>query len=291
MELRDNPRSFMQEQIETFVRESPANRLSEIDGGPIFENPLVGFASGDDPLFQQYKSIIGPFHLTPREVIQAAEDGEATNRAGYPEVLTVVCWVLPISRETRLSNRRQETTPSKRWAHTKYYGEKFNDLLRQHVVEVLQSTGYLAVAPVLSPLFKLYGEGVRGAPLSNWSERHAMYAAGLGTFSQSDGFISSRGVAMRCGSVVTNLAINPDSRPSADHLSNCLYFFDGSCSECAARCPAGAISEGKHNKVKCDEYLESLRSLCAEVYGVDTACCGLCQTGVRCEAGPPRRRS
>lgn len=289
--LAEDPRSFLQDQIESFVRESPANRLNGIDGGPIFENPLVGFASGDDPLFQQYKSIIGPFHLTPREFIRSAGEQNPTDENTSMDELTVVCWVLPISRETRLSNRREDSAPSKRWAHTKYHGEKFNDVLRRHMVEILQAAGRVAVAPVLSPLFKVYDDGVEGAPASNWSERHAMYAAGLGTFSLSDGFISSRGMAMRCGSIVTNLTITPDQRPAGGHLSNCLFFFDGSCSKCAERCPAGAISQGGHDKLKCQNYLDSMRGLCIEAYGVDTVCCGLCQTGVPCEAVSPRRRA
>lgn len=41
---------------------------------------------------------------------------------------------------------------------------------------------------------------------SRWSERHAAYAAGLGTFSLSDGFISSRGIAHRCGLCQTKVS-------------------------------------------------------------------------------------
>jgi len=44
---------------------------------------------------------------------------------------------------------------------------------------------------------------------SNWSQRHIAYAAGLGTFSLSDGFITPKGIAMRCGSVVCDAALSP----------------------------------------------------------------------------------
>ena len=44
---------------------------------------------------------------------------------------------------------------------------------------------------------------------STWSERHAAYASGLGTFGLSDGLITPRGQAMRCGSVVARIAVPP----------------------------------------------------------------------------------
>ena len=64
----------MREVIEGFVASSPLNRLQRIDGSPMFDAPLVGIADGYDPLFEQYKQIIGSFHLTPYEIIQAALD-------------------------------------------------------------------------------------------------------------------------------------------------------------------------------------------------------------------------
>lgn len=46
------------------VAESKKNRLQLIDNSPIFEEPLVAFAAGHDPIFSQYKTIIGQFHRT-----------------------------------------------------------------------------------------------------------------------------------------------------------------------------------------------------------------------------------
>ena len=52
--------------ITQLVAESSLNRLSAMDSGPIFDEPLIGVADGDAPLFAEYKRIIGEFHLTPR---------------------------------------------------------------------------------------------------------------------------------------------------------------------------------------------------------------------------------
>jgi len=62
----------------------------------------VGFASGIDPLFLEYKTLIGPFHLSPREVISAA-----LKERGRPllfteiEQISVISWALPASEDIR----------------------------------------------------------------------------------------------------------------------------------------------------------------------------------------------
>ena len=267
----------------TFVEDSQENRLAEIDGSPIWDAPLVGFADGDDPLFREYKTIIGDFHLTPREVLAPTlPDGES------PGTVSVICWVLPATPTTKRSNRRRNLTPSFRWAQTRLYGERFNDRVREHVVSLLRGLGYAGVAPLLTAAVKTVQR--EDGPASTWSERHAAYAAGLGTFSLSDGLITPVGVAIRCGSVVTDLPLQASERKYADYLSNCLYFRDGTCGRCIDRCPAGAITTKGHDKRKCQAYLREGLAGLDRRYGTEEigyAGCGLCQTGVPCESGIP----
>lgn len=288
----DSLRAIIAEQVLT----NPLNRLSRLDGKPIFEDPLVGFADGYDPLFQQYKTIIGDFHLTPREVLARALEGSAGTAHTSLEQIRVIAWVLPISEATRAGNRAQVDRPSVAWGHTRTFGEHFNEALRHHVVALLRGAGYLAAAPAVEPYFHALYEGPARPPSSVWSERHVMYAAGLGTFGLSDGFITPRGIAMRCGSVVTNLPLQVTPRPYAGHTANCLYLSEGTCGACVERCPAGAITrEGGHDKRKCEAYAYgTLRPLFAE-YGVEgerggAIGCGLCQTGVPCETGIPAKK-
>ncbi len=56
---------------------------------PVFDAPLVGFVRGDDPIFDQYKEIIGPHHFTPFEIMrwQAENNGVTPPKA---EDLSVV---------------------------------------------------------------------------------------------------------------------------------------------------------------------------------------------------------
>ena len=264
----------LQKTIIQFTAESPANRLSKIDNSLIFDQPLVGFADGYDPLFDQYKTIIGDFHLTPRQVL-GLDNGED---------LGVVSWILPIVKETRKSNKHMDEGCSLRWNHTRFAGEAFNNSLRQHVIQFLEAQGYRAIAPVLTEKFQQLT--LANGPTSTWSERHVSYTAGLGTFSISDGLITASGIAHRVGSVVCSARFEPTPRPYSDYRQYCRYARDGSCGKCIKRCPAGAISGEGHDKNKCRAYvMETLRPWAQKpgYMGETYVGCGLCQTGVPCE--------
>jgi epoxyqueuosine reductase QueG len=176
--------------------------------------------------------------------------------------------------------------PSREWAYTRTHGEVFNNELRKQLVDFLASAGNRALAPLLSDLFRTV-ETPAGLS-STWSERHAAYAAGLGTFSLNDGFITERGIAHRCGSVITDLVLAPTPRRYVHHRENCLFCRDGSCGACIGRCPVGAISRDGHDKRLCRDYgYGTVVGEVGERYGVATPGCGLCQTGVPCEEKIP----
>jgi epoxyqueuosine reductase QueG len=271
-------------EIRRFALESPAGRFPE-SGKPYFDEPLIGFAAASDPLFADYKQLIGEFHQTPDQVLAGACGAEA-------RAATVISWVLPITLETRESNRRESVFPSPAWARTRNFGEQFNAALRRHLVSWLEERGHLAVAPQLAAGWQEFSETPVGIA-SSWSERHAAYAAGLGTFSLNDALITPKGIAHRLGSVVTDLTLVPTPRPYPDHRHNCLYYREESCSMCVSRCPVGALSRaGGHDKAACSRYVyQTVVQAVAEEYGVTSTGCGLCQTKVPCEGGiPPSQR-
>lgn len=278
---------FIERTLKELVANHPANCHQPPESGPYFGEPLIGCADGGDPLFASYKEIIGPFHLTPREVLErAVSEGVTSGQKGLDQV-RVISYILPTPEETIRSNAQERRYPSRRWAHTRNFGEMFNVRLRQHLVSTLEGMGYAAIAPMTSPYFQLQRVG-EIPQASNWSERHAAYAAGLGTFSLSDGFISPAGIAIRCGTVVTNLPLPVSPRPYASHTQNCLFYRDGSCGVCQERCPAGAITEKGHDKARCATYmLTEVGPACKGEYQVDIAGCGLCQTGVPCQSRIP----
>ncbi len=286
-----NPNHVLEQVIKNFIHEAQSNQRTQLDDGVYWEEPLVGFASGIAPLFFEYKTLIGPFHLTPREIISAALQARGRSLL-FTEIeqISVISWALPASEDIRKSNRQEKKFPSKLWAYSRAFGEACNVALRNHVVTFLEDLGHPAVAPTLSPAFQhIRDEKVGWA--SPWSERHIAYACGLGTFSLNDGFITPKGMAVRFGSVVTLLKLTPSEKTYRHHRENCLQFRNEKCGKCIPRCPAGAISEKGHDKDRCKEYVDSevLQNRRIE-YGLQNPppACGLCQTDVPCEFQIPR---
>jgi epoxyqueuosine reductase QueG len=283
--LRDDPAGGIAELIRDVVAGSPDNDLKLVGNEPAFNAPLVGFASGADPLWEKYTAHIGDFYLTPAVIFRNAFPDK---RPPPADGLTVISWVLPLTQQTRREQARQTKKPSERWFRTRYYGEAFNDTLRRHVVERLGMAGIAAVAPMLAGFWRRSDQGPY-APCSNWSERHAAYAAGLGTFGLCDGLITPVGKAMRTGSVVARVTVSPTPRPYTDRHAYCLFYSHGTCGKCIDRCPVKAISRDGHNKRICMKYTEStMNAYAREAFAIDIPACGLCQSWVPCTDHIPK---
>ena len=271
--------------IKNFVAQSPLNDMGLEVREKIFDTPLVGFSSCTDSLYDEYKSHIGSFYFTPLELFEKSfPDKKVT-----AEDLTVISWIIPSTAATRNEHGAQKRYPSERWARTRDLGEKFNNAIRIHVFEQLKEAGIAAVAPLLAPHWARYSEGPY-APCSNWSERHAAYAAGLGTFGLCDGLITPVGKAVRIGSVIAAIQIPPSTRPYDDHHAYCLHFTENICRKCIPRCPVKALSEEGHDKKACMQYTEyTMNKYIKKEYGFETYACGLCQCDVPCTDKIPTR--
>jgi epoxyqueuosine reductase QueG len=268
--------------VRDFIATSPLNSMKNKNGDPAWDGALVGFASGADPIWQQYKEHVGPFHWTPWEVFSQHRPKES---AGAAE-LTVISWVLPQREAVRKANRRAQKYPAEEWARIRVYGEEFNAALRRHVADSLERAGFPAIAPMLVSNWTVV-KSQRFSYASSWSERHAAHAAGLGTFGLCDGLITAKGKAMRVGSVVAKITVAPTPRPYSDHRAYCLFFADGTCGQCIDRCPAHAISKEGHDKERCRRHLARSREYVKKAYQFEGYGCGLCQVGVPCEARIP----
>jgi ferredoxin len=330
----DEPARCVEEEIKAFVRSSPLNRWppSVFDGEPVvlpiedspdniplFEEPLVAFADGDDPLFEEYKRIIGPRHLTPREALAKAYNRELKD---LPERLSVISYALPLTSKIRKSNLLSPGT------QTAFYGREIMRVLKEkpsvyiagykllhgkkdlvysfdlaidlHMEELLREMGYLAVAPELLPYFQREyihitesgyerDTNLEGAVIevgSNWSQRHIAYVAGLGTFGLNSNFITERGCSARFGSVVTDLVLPPNVRTAKGPFSNCLFFVDGGCKACITSCPVGAITSMGLNPIAC---LDGLR-VSTSVLDPTRILCGKCWTNLPCATTNPVKK-
>jgi len=112
------------------IKESLANHPDNIMEFPyfgerIFEEPLVGFVRGDDPILEEYKEIIGPHHFTPFEIMKWQAE---KNNVPAPDAqsLSVVSIVMPLTKKTKEDNSKEEDWASERWAQTRLLGEIFS---------------------------------------------------------------------------------------------------------------------------------------------------------------------
>lgn len=280
---KENLAAWIKTTIENFLSDPAENTLQDKTNERAWAKPLIGFSNGADPLFQFYKEDIGEFYLLPEELFVFSYP-----KVNFtPEQLTVISWILPQTNVTKTEHRNHTQFPTERWARARIYGEKVNDNLRAYVVKKLTEEGFPALAPILSPLWQTHISD-KYLFASNWSERHAAYTAGLGTFGLCDGLITPKGKAMRCGSVLTKINISPSDRVYNDPHAYCLFYMNGTCGDCIDRCPSGALSEKGHDKQKCWDYLNNTtRSYVQKHYNFKGYGCGLCQTGVPCESGIP----
>ena len=281
-EMSRDTAAWVENTIRDFIADSPQNTMEDESNEAAWDDVLVGFASGADPIWQQYKEYIGAFHWTPWEVFNQ----HCPQETAAPDELTVISWVLPQRKVVRDANRRSRKYPAEQWARIRVYGEAFNVALRQHVVQRLGDAGHTAIPPMLVPNWAIV-KSERFSYASSWSERHAAHAAGLGTFGLCDGLITQKGKALRAGSVIAKISIEPTPRPYADHRAYCLFFAKGTCGKCIDRCPVRAITEAGHDKEKCRQHLARSREYVQKTYKFEGYGCGLCQVGVPCEATIP----
>ncbi len=246
----------------------PANQaLSDsIKGMKMYEAPIFGFASAQDPFFRKLRDqhIVGKHHRMPLDWMREAK--------------TVISFFAPFTEVVRNSNAEKMDWPSNEWLHARIEGQSFlNDLLR-FLQKELEKQGHKTIVPSLSAEFS--SKTAKQVYTSNWSERHIAYVCGLGTFSLSKGMITRKGVAGRFGSMVTEMPIEPTERDYDGCDDYCTH-----CGVCTRNCPAEAISmeKGKNHDLCC-EFLDRIKKTCQPRYG-----CGKCQVGVPCETEIPTK--
>lgn len=267
---------------------SPANDLNMPRPEPTFDEPLFGTAAGYDPMWQTLKEAVGPFHWMPKEAFDYAYPGNTAK----PDDLSVFVWILPQTAATKRDNRKETLYPSERWVRNRVFGEaRVNFGLGRFLVEALHRKNIQALMPVLLPEWR-FQDSDKYTYASLWSERHAAYIAGLGTFGLSDGLITPAGKAVRIGSLIARLSLEPTPRPYTDHHAYCLFYQDGSCSACARRCPVDSVNTKGRNKASCKQYtlVKVVPAYVKEHFGFEGYGCGLCQTKVPCESGIPKPR-
>lgn len=278
-------RKQITEKIENLYRECPGNVISpqdaicpEVEGLVMFESPLIGVGTASDELFDRFKDpgIVGPWFMKPTEWLKGAK--------------TVISLFFPFTDAVKKGNRTLHDGPSPAWLHGRIEGQNFLAAYIAELQKWFEANGVKTCVPLLDERFQKVVAGNHFSEYdgvdvhtfgSNWSERHAAFVCGLGTFGLSKGLITEKGMAGRCASIIIEEELEADVRPCTDIYEYCIQ-----CGVCIKRCPAQAISyeEGKdHNR--CNAWLQELGKIHAPRFG-----CGLCQTAVPCESRNPVRK-
>jgi epoxyqueuosine reductase len=284
-----NPSLFLENAIKEYAATSPLNCLTTFNNAPFFDEPVVAFANGDDALFQDLKSVIGEFHLTPREAMEKHVQAQRW-RYGVKssmENISVISYATPIPYETRLDERVSTYGGSTRYNHTRWRGEIFRNNLRNYVISLLEIMGYNALAPGGAGFFEL--KSTPNGLIANWSERHIAYVSGLGTFGLNGLIITYKGCAVYLSSIVCDVALTPTPRAYNHYMAYCLFHQDKSCRQCIERCLGEAIGEQGRGNIKCRESMGQKQTPTLKKLGLDkdligsAPACGLCSTRVPCE--------
>jgi epoxyqueuosine reductase QueG len=250
---------LVKEYITGLIKEYVSNYRLREDSKTKWRDPVVGFASASDPMFGELSRIVCKEHIMPAEVLEEAQ--------------TVISYFIPFSKELTDTNK-EGLNCSREWAAAYIETNKMIGSLNEYIAGALKGKGYDAKAADW--------HFDRERLLSDWSQRHVAFIAGLGTFGINNMLITGEGCCGRYGSIVTTLAVEPDVRPSEEY---CLYKKNGSCGACVEHCVYGALKPHAFDRNLC--YLVCIEnSILHREIGTAEAC-GKCLTDVPCSFANP----
>lgn len=238
----------LKNKIESIIKEAVASPCTKTR----YREPLIGYASASDPIFDEMKKIIGPHHLHPKEI--------------FPEAKTVVSFFLPFEKELVKQNW-QSPGPISEWIQAKSETDCFIGKINEKLKAELAEEDIRAVVPGIIFDYKSKGFDVA------WSHKSAAYASGLGTFGVHHMLITKAGCAGRFGTLLISAEVPPTLRPNEEF---CHYKKEEKCLVCVDRCPAGALSVRGLDKEKCYRQLQENASSFPEL---NQFACGKCATG------------
>ena len=239
----------------------------------VLEEPLTGFADAADPLFEQYKdpAVIGENFKTPKEWM--------------PEARTVVGFFFPFTGAVRFRHRASTELTDEAWNNGYPKGMQMAELFLDILIEKLEKAGVKTHLPHRDPGFTMNPVPVMNGEEEDlhfsaaWSNRHALYAAGLGTFGVHRHIITDKGCCGTLASLLADVKLEPTPRGYTGLYDNCIR-----CGACTHRCPAKAITlEGLRNLKKCAGHSGVIRETLGGGF------CGKCLVGVPCEDRNPAK--
>ena len=248
----------MRKMFEECILASIADHIRENGLEDIWERPIIRFAAADDPGFILLKNTVTPGHHLPEDHLPGAK--------------SVISWFLPFKKSLADGNLAG-LNASPEWAKAYLDTNRMASYVNGRMIEYIRTLGHDAAQP------KNAGMISKDEPQSRWSQRHAAYLAGHGTFGLNNMLISDAGSTGRYFSVVTTMPLDPDPVITEER---CLFKKDGSCGLCAKRCPANALTEEGFDRFRCLE-----RCLVNDALYPGADVCGKCAVSLPCSHGIP----
>ena len=253
----------MKDIIESEIREYVRKYEKRPNVHSSWKDPIIAYASADDPLFFKLRDVATPTHALPQDFIEDAK--------------TVITYFLPFEEYIVRSNIDGRGS-SVEWGRSYVETNSLIGELNANIQGILEVNGY---SSTLIPATHNFSEKTL---MSDWSQRHVAYIAGLGKFGLNRMLITKKGCCGRIGSIVTNLKVEPTERRKGE---SCLYKENGSCGACAKRCVNDALfeDEDKFDRHRCYEMcLYNVERLQDIGY---TDVCGKCLVGIPCSFEDP----
>ncbi len=177
-----------------------------------WEEPLMGFANANDPLFLELKKVVDASHRLPQDILKKAN--------------SVISYFIPFKKETIQSNVLGKFS-SRDWALAYIETNKLIKTINQYLhLKLEDSMSEKALIPATHNFDEIL-------LISDWSHKHVAFIAGLGNFGLHKMLITDKGCCGRFGSLVTSIKFKPTQRKDTPY---CLYFYDKTCTKCIQNC-------------------------------------------------------
>jgi len=221
-----------------------------------YRQPIIGFASVENPRFDQLHEVVHPSHKLPEDLL--------------PSARSVVSFFLPFEKSIVNANARDKDKIAREWIVTYFETNALIERITGQLIEGLSERGVRASAEPPTGNFD------RDTLVSPWSHKSVAVIAGLGSFGLHQLVITDSGCAGRFGSFVVDIDLPIDKNVRKER---CLYYVDGSCMECVLRCPAHALDteEGLHKQL-CWEKCQNTAGQFGELGNATV--CGKCAVGI-----------
>lgn len=236
----------LSEMIETIVRDEVKNHKESFR----FREPIVGFTSAEDPLYNQLSEIIGSKQLHPKDIM--------------PDAKTVIVYFIPFSLEIIKKIQGQKSIVqewSDNYEATNILLSRISSLLEKELVA-------RGISVATEPPTNNYDPIQLTA---KWAHKSSAVIAGIGTFGLNRLLITKSGTAGRLNSLIINEEITPTKRD--DKAAYCLYYKTGKCKVCVEKCPSGALSTDGFDRFRCNAYLDG-----KNIHNLEQGC-GMCSSG------------